>query len=241
MSQSVLQTEMTDAVNTGIVGRADKSEKSLKSGLYSVGKKAATGGAASAALAAVTNGRNGKTGSASGGASPKGKAGKASAAAMVHAAVHSALEGSELEGADDLYNSGKGAYRAGRAIGRRISGKSGSLDIKGAVKGAGKAAARGAVSDTLQGSELEGMDNVYDGARVGYHVAKGVKKHLGGKDPLSLGQKPRQALREEIREEGSKHGRGEAQGSGRRVHPTPPARCHPTEEQLRPPPPWTYR
>lgn len=34
MSQSVLQTEMTDAVNSGIVGRADKSEKSLKSPLY---------------------------------------------------------------------------------------------------------------------------------------------------------------------------------------------------------------
>ena len=32
MSQSLLQTEMTDAVNTGIVDRADKSEKSLKSG-----------------------------------------------------------------------------------------------------------------------------------------------------------------------------------------------------------------
>lgn len=45
MSQSVLQTEMTDAVNSGIVGRADKSEKSLKSGLYSVGKRASTGGA----------------------------------------------------------------------------------------------------------------------------------------------------------------------------------------------------
>ena len=104
---------------------------------------------------------------------------------MAHAAVHSALEGSELEGADDLYNSGKGAYRAGRAIGRRISGKSGSFDIKGAVKGAGKAAARGAVSDTLQDSELEGVDNVYDGARAGYHVVKGVKKRLGGKDPLS--------------------------------------------------------
>ena len=53
MSQSLLQTEMTDAVNTGIVDRADKSEKSLKSGLYSVGKKTSTGGAASAALAAV--------------------------------------------------------------------------------------------------------------------------------------------------------------------------------------------
>lgn len=178
MSQSLLQTEMTDAVNTGIVDRADKSEKSLKSGLYSVGKKAATGGAASAALAAVTNGRKGgKGGSASNGASPKSRAGKAGAAVMAHNAVHGALEGSELEGADDLYNSGKGAYRAGRAIGRRISGKSASLDIKGAVKGAGKAAARGAVSDTLQGSELEGMDNVYDGASV--------KKRLGGENPLS--------------------------------------------------------
>lgn len=186
MSQSLLQTEMTDAVNTGIVDRADKSEKSLKSGLYSVGKKAATGGAASAALAAVTNGRKGgKGGSASNGASPKSRAGKAGAAVMAHNAVHSALEGSELEGMDDIYNSGKGAYRAGRAIGRRISGKAGSLNIKGAVKGAGKAAARGAVSDTLQGSELEGMDNVYDGARAGYHVVKGVKKRLGGKDPLS--------------------------------------------------------
>lgn len=186
MSQSLLQTEMTDAVNTGIVDRADKSEKSLKSGLYSVGKKAATGGAASAALAAVTNGRKGgKGGSASNGASPKSRAGKAGAAVMAHNAVHGALEGSELEGADDLYNSGKGAYRAGRAIGRRISGKSASLDIKGAVKGAGKAAARGAVSNALQGSELEGMDNVYDGARTGYHVVKGVKKRLGGKNPLS--------------------------------------------------------
>lgn len=186
MSQSVLQTEMTDAVNSGIVGRADKSEKSLKSGLYSVGKRATTGGAASAALAAVTNGRKGaKTDSADGGASPKSRAGKAGASAMAHAAVHSALEGSELEGMDDLYNSGKGAYRAGRAIGRRISGKAGSLDIKGAMKGAGKAAARGAVSNALQGSELEGVDNVYDGARAGYHVVKGVKKRLGGKDPLS--------------------------------------------------------
>lgn len=186
MSQSLLQTELTDAVNTGIVDRADKSEKSLKSGLYSVGKKAATGGATSAALAAVTNGRKGgKGGSASNGASPKSRAGKAGAAVMAHNAVHGALEGSELEGADDLYNSGKGAYRAGRAIGRRISGKSASLDIKGAVKGAGKAAARGAVSNALQGSELEGVDNVYDGARTGYHVVKGVKKRLGGKNPLS--------------------------------------------------------
>ena len=63
--QSLLQTEMTDAVNSGIVGKADKSEKSLKGELYSVGKKAATGGAASAALSAVTKGRKGKPGAMS--------------------------------------------------------------------------------------------------------------------------------------------------------------------------------
>lgn len=186
MSQSLLQTELTDAVNTGIVDRADKSEKSLKSPLYSVGKRSSTGGAASAALAAVTTGRKGgKTGSADGGAYPKSRAGKASSAAMAHNAIHGALEGSELEGADDLYNSGKGAYRAGRAVGRRIRGKTASLDIKGAAKGAGKAAASGVARDVLQGSELEGVDNIYDGARAGYYVVKGMKKRLGGKDPLS--------------------------------------------------------
>ena len=186
MSQSVLQTEMTDAVNTGIVGRADKSEKSLKSGLYSVGKRATTGGAASAALAAVTNGRKGgNTDSADGGASPKSRAGKAGAAAMAHNAIHGALEGSELEGMDDLYNSGKGAYRAGRAIGRRIKGNASSLDIKGAVRNAGKGAVISGVRGTFQESELEGVDNVYDGARAGYHVVRGVKKRLSGKNPIS--------------------------------------------------------
>lgn len=186
MSQSLLQTEMTDAVNSGIVGRADKSEKSLKSGLYSVGKKASTGGATSAALAAVTNGRKGaKTDPADGGASPKSRVGKAGAAAMAHNAIHGALEDSELEGADDLYNSGKGAYRAGRAIGRRIKGNASSLDIKGAVRNAGKGAVISAVRGTFQESELEGIDNVYDGARAGYHVVRGVKKRLSGKNPIS--------------------------------------------------------
>lgn len=186
MSQSLLQTEMTDAVNSGIVGRADKSEKSLKSGLYSIGKRASTGGATSAALAAVTNGRKGaKTAPADGGASTKSRAGKAGAAAMAHNAIHGALEDSELEGADDLYNSGKGAYRAGRAIGRRIKGNASSLDIKGAVRNAGKGAVISAVRGTFQESELEGIDNVYDGARAGYHVVRGVKKRLSGKNPIS--------------------------------------------------------
>lgn len=176
MSQSLLQTEMTDAVNTGIVDRADKSEKSLKSGLYSVGKKTSTGGAASAALAAVTSRRKGKV-------DADGKAG-AAASALASGATHKLLEGSELEGVDDAYHTVKGASRAAKAIGNKLSGK-GSLNLKGSLKSAGKAAGHGAVNNALEGSELEGADTFYDVGKATYHTVRGIKKRLSGKDALS--------------------------------------------------------
>lgn len=176
MSQSLLQTEMTDAVNTGIVDRADKSEKSLKSGLYSVGKKTSTGGAASAALAAVTSRRKGKV-------DADGKAG-AAASALASGATHKLLEGSELEGVDDAYHTVKGASRAAKAIGNKLSGK-GSLNLKDSLKSAGKAAGRGAVNNALEGSELEGADTFYDVGKATYHTVRGIKKRLSGKDALS--------------------------------------------------------
>lgn len=169
--QSLLQTEMTDAVNSGIVGKADKSEKSLKGELYSVGKKAATGGATSAALSAVIKGR-------------KGKPGAMGASALASQGMHEALSGSELEGTDDLYHGAKGAYRAGRAVRNRLSGKSKPLDLKSSVKTAGKAAARGAVSSTLADSELEGTDSVYYGAKSAYRIGKGMKRRLSGRNAL---------------------------------------------------------
>ena len=46
---NLLKTEKTDAVNTGLVEKADKSAKALKGDLYSVGKKG-THGAGSTAL-----------------------------------------------------------------------------------------------------------------------------------------------------------------------------------------------
>lgn len=185
MSQSVLQTELTDAVNSGIVGRADKSEKSLKSPLYSVGKRSSTGGAASAALAAVTNGRKGeKTGSADGGASPKSKAGKAGAAALANRAIHGVLKDSELEDVDDAYHAVKGASRAARAIGRRLSGGE-SPKLRDSLKSAGKVAGRGAVNSALEGSELEGIDTFYDAGKTAYHAVRGAKKRLRGNDALS--------------------------------------------------------
>lgn len=176
MSQSLLQTEMTDAVNTGIVDRADKSEKSLKSGLYSVGKKTSTGGAAASALAAVTSRRKGKV-------DADGKAG-AAASALASGATHKLLEGSELEGVDDAYHTVKGASRAAKAIGNKLSGK-GSLNLKGSLKCAGKAAGRGAVNNALEGSELEGADTFYDVGKATYHTVRGIKKRLSGKDALS--------------------------------------------------------
>lgn len=176
MSQSLLQTEMTDAVNTGIVDRADKSEKSLKSGLYSVGKKTSTGGAAASALAAVTSRRKGKV-------DADGKAG-AAASALASGATHKLLEGSELEGVDDAYHTVKGASRAAKAIGNKLSGK-GSLNLKGSLKSAGKATGRGAVNNALEGSELEGADTFYDVGKATYHTVRGIKKRLSGKDALS--------------------------------------------------------
>lgn len=176
-SQTLLQTEQTDAVNSGIVGKADKSGSALKGNLYSVGKKAATGGAASAALSAVTNGR-------------KGKPGAASASALASQGVHEALAGSELEGADDLYHGAKGTYRAGKALHSRLSGKGKPADLKATAKSAGKAAARGAVSSAIDGTELEGADTVYDVSKASYHAVRGMKRHLskgrfGSKNPLA--------------------------------------------------------
>ena len=52
----LLKTEKTDAVNTGLVEKADKSAKALKGDLYSVGKKG-THGAGSTALDAIARKR----------------------------------------------------------------------------------------------------------------------------------------------------------------------------------------
>lgn len=113
-AQNLIQTELTDAVNTGLVEKADKSEKSLKGELYSIGKKATTGGTASAALSAVTKGRKGKPGAISA---------SALASQAARGAVSSTLSDSELEGADSVYCGAKSSYRIGKGIKRHLSGR----------------------------------------------------------------------------------------------------------------------
>ena len=179
MSQSLLQTEMTDAVNSGIVGRADKSEKSLKSGLYSVGKKASTGGATSAALAAVTKSHGGRKDSTS--------------TAIKNNVINGALSDSELEGADTVYYGGKGTYRAVRGIQKRISARASTdgkpttekIQVKRQLKNALKGTSVNAAREAISGTELEGADTVYYGGKGTYRAVRGIQKRIAGKDALS--------------------------------------------------------
>ena len=179
MSQSLLQTEMTDAVNSGIVGRADKSEKSLKSGLYSVGKKASTGGATSAALAAVTKSHGGRKDSTS--------------TAIKNNVINGALSDSELEGADTVYYGGKGTYRAVRGIQKRMAARASTdgkpttekIQVKRQLKNALKGTSVNAAREAISGTELEGADTVYYGGKGTYRAVRGIQKRIAGKDALS--------------------------------------------------------
>ena len=179
MSQSLLQTEMTDAVNSGIVGRADKSEKSLKSGLYSVGKKESTGGATSAALAAVTKSHGGRKDSTS--------------TAIKNNVINGALSDSELEGADTVYYGGKGTYRAVRGIQKRIGARASTdgkpttekIQVKRQLKNALKGTSVNAAREAISGTELEGADTVYYGGKGTYRAVHGIQKRIAGKDALS--------------------------------------------------------
>ena len=179
MSQSILQTEMTDAVNSGIVGRADKSEKSLKSGLYSVGKKASTGGATSAALAAVTKSHGGRKDSTS--------------TAIKNNVINGALSDSELEGADTVYYGGKGTYRAVHGIQKRMAARASTdgkpttekIQVKRQLKNALKGTSVNAAREAISGTELEGADTVYYGGKGTYRAVRGIQKRMAGKDALS--------------------------------------------------------
>ena len=138
--QGLLRTEMTDAVNSGLVEGADKSASTLK-GAAAV-KKAAKGGASRAVLAAASHKRsnesplliddNSTTDNLDDVISSQSPESPAFASAVKHkhrfkeAALYEGtskvLENTELEGADDLYYKGrfakKVAHRASYAVNR---------------------------------------------------------------------------------------------------------------------------
>ena len=139
---NLLKTEKTDAVNTGLVEKADKSAKALKGDLYSVGKKG-THGAGSTALDAIARKRkktsaadalDGKSRSQITGKNALtkkvqsrhnlNKSLKHGAKGVAAKAAHNALKDSELEGTDDLVATAHtGAKLAGKARKHLRSGK----------------------------------------------------------------------------------------------------------------------
>lgn len=170
-AQSVLQTEMTDAVNSGIVGRADKSDRALKGKLFESGKRTSKQSPSHAPV--LPRESDEKT---------DGKPGaKGGAGLLARTAAHKALEGSELEGADDIYHTVKRTSRTARRAAARLSG----TPSKGSRHVTAKATARRAVNSALQDSELEGIDSFYDTGKAVSHAFRRGKKAATGTDPTS--------------------------------------------------------
>ena len=177
---NLLKTEKTDAVNTGLVEKADKSAKALKGDLYSVGKKG-THGAGSTALDAIARKRkktsaadalDGKSRSQITGKNALtkkvqsrhnlNKSLKRGAKGVAAKAAHNALKDSELEGTDDLVaTTHTGAKLAGKARKHLRSGKD-ALEKKDSL---------GALSEKKHRTEK--LDK--KAAKENYH------KHLQGK------------------------------------------------------------
>lgn len=201
-SQSLLQTEQTDAVNSGIVGRADKSGSALKGNLYSVGKKGVTGGAASAALSAVTKGRRSRasdaartSGTARAGApdSPGTLTGAPTETAGTPAAK-TASSRAASRAAASRRSSGRAASRKGSSTASTV-GTEGTADTISAAqskrhlrdslkKGAKGAAVGTATGKALEDSELEGMDDLYYKGRGTYRAARGIKRRISGRNAM---------------------------------------------------------
>ena len=143
----LIRTEQTNAVNTGIVGSADKSAMALKRAAYEKGRRSSAGGAAAAA-AAGKRAKAGKEAAGSGGESGstfgkeqaasqktrtqadhhlreslKKAAKPAARDALIGGVVSKTLEDSELEGMDDAAYRGRRAVRIARRLHRHFSGR----------------------------------------------------------------------------------------------------------------------
>ena len=119
---ALVQTESTDAVNSGLVGSADKSASMLKDDLFERHTRnfsSSDGSAKSAGAVTAGDGTSGVesalkdsgTGAASAVSSKLPRGLKAAHKAGVASAVHKTLENTEFEGVDDTYYKGKSSYK----------------------------------------------------------------------------------------------------------------------------------
>lgn len=136
LSESLIQTEMTDAVNSGLVGHADKSASTLKEALYSKDSKGSVPKVYRVKKSAGKEGSSQEMDDSTPDETREGDAPQDASgmklslkAAMkygvrggVERGVHKTLEDSPLEGADEAYIGTRGAVRVGKRIARRLRG-----------------------------------------------------------------------------------------------------------------------
>ena len=199
-SEQLVRTEQTDAVNAGLVGRADKSERSLKSNVMSNTKKAGTGAIRGAGLAAATTSRRAKRGVKSGDVSPEnvsstGERAGAETATSRHAAqkqARAARRGAGSKNASTVAGSKNAGERAAAATSDATEAQAthhlGDSLKKGRRPAAASAGAF-AVAKTLENTELEGYDNAYRDTRGASRLVRGIKKRIAGRDALDAGSK----------------------------------------------------
>lgn len=127
LSAGLVQTEMTDAVNSGLVGKADKSAAALKEELFAKGQRASS----PEGWQSPPRGVNDQGATAAEGADEAGRGAPPTGPSRVAKAlrtgmamgVHKELAGTELEGLDDLYYQARRVGRLGRWFVRHLPGK----------------------------------------------------------------------------------------------------------------------
>lgn len=158
--QDLASTHMTDAVNSGIVGSADKSAMAIKADVMSSSSGTAAQQGAKKVVSTETavskassmlqkQGSQLATDSVVNSKLTHRKLlSKANAKnAVKNTAIASTLEGSEFEGADDMFYKGKSAYKLGRKGASALQGKLGKKAAVDVSSGAGTAKKLGGLSE----------------------------------------------------------------------------------------------
>lgn len=185
-ADGLIQTETTDAVNSGIVGSADKTLSAAKKGVSSVAKKAATNAAENylhkhtsspTGLQSVKDQEKIKAVSKAGSVeaaeeqashhlanavNSKAKSGAKSAASI---AVAGTLQNSEIEGVDDLYYKSRRGVRLGKKVVHLFTKKKTATEVSTAVEKNAKNAAKKSVQATKQNQSQSYMRKSINKAR----------------------------------------------------------------------------
>lgn len=169
-SQRLTHTELTDAVNSGLVGRADKSASALKDGLYSVGGRKMRDGAS-----APSSRRPGR------GTGPATQAGRASASmgADDPDAAEARSQGPQAKGTRRRASTATGTATSDPNVTAQTSRH---LTDAVSARRIGKGLARRVGKSALSDSELEGTDDVlYSGVAI-HKAGRALRRRLSGTD-----------------------------------------------------------